>query len=470
MIAESTKRHTIILKLSIGCMFVLAAVFAVVFFVLKNEEKKYANRIYPTVYINNVKVGNMSTEKVKELFEKKNKELQKASINVEYNKTQIATFSATTLRLKYDATGIADRAYLIGRSSHFPSRIYQQIASIMGFRAFNFAIYPEYDENYVKERLTTFEESYNAPAKNALFKFEDGKVNEFRQEKNGAEIESQRFLEDIDKTIKSFTKTPAVITVSLRSRVLKPEITLAEANKFGIEELIAEGKSDYTHSIPERIHNVLLAASKFNGVLIPKGKVFSFGETIGDISALTGYKPAYVIKNGKTVLGDGGGVCQISTTLFRAALNAGLPITERHAHAYRVSYYENDSKPGFDATIFSPTVDLKFLNDTPASILIQTEVDEENNLVTFKFYGKRDNRKVEISPVTVYDLQPAPAPVYQDDPTLKKGIVRQVDFAVGGAKASFDYKVIKDGKVHFEKNFFSAYRPWAAVYLVGQAD
>jgi vancomycin resistance protein YoaR len=86
---------------------------------------------------------------------------------------------------------------------------------------------------------------------------------------------------------------------------------------------------------------------------------------------------------GKTVLGDGGGICQVSTTLFRAALNSGLPISEYHAHAYRVGYYENDAKPGLDATVFGPTVDFKFINNTPASILIQTIVDKENNKLLF---------------------------------------------------------------------------------------
>ena len=170
-------------------------------------------------------------------------------------------------------------------------------------------------------------------------------------------------------------------------------------------------------------------------------------------------------------MGDGGGVCQVSTTLFRAALNAGLPIVERTAHAYRVGYYENDSKPGFDATVFSPYVDLKIRNDTPASILIQTEIDKENNLLYFRFFGKKDTRRIEISPVTVYDVVSPLPEMRQDDPTLKKGVVKQVDFPAWGAKAIFSYKVTRGGgEVSFEKKFLSVYRPWAAVYLVGTSD
>ena len=97
-------------------------------------------------------------------------------------------------------------------------------------------------------------------------------------------------------------------------------------------------------------------------------------------------------------------------------------------------------------------------------------VDKEKNLLFFKLYGKKDNRKIEISPVSIWDVIPPPPSLYQDDPTLKKGVVKQIDFPAWGAKASFHYKVIKDNKTIFEKQFFSSYRPWPAVFLVGIAD
>ena len=188
---------------------------------------------------------------------------------------------------------------------------------------------------------------------------------------------------------------------------------------------------------------------------------------MGEISSATGYKPSYIIKNGRTVLGDGGGVCQVSTTLFRAILNAGLPIVERKAHSYRVSYYEQDAKPGFDATVFDPYVDLKFKNDTPTALLIQGVVDRKEKKVYFFIYGKKDNRKVYISTPKVYDVVPPPEPLYIEDPTLKKGVVKQIDFSAWGAKSVFTYRVEKNGEVIFEKVFKSVYRPWRAVYLVG---
>ena len=440
-----------------------------ILFFLK-QEKNIRSKIYPNVFLDKQNFGLKSKEEIVNYYEKKSSKLKNTSLTVFYEKEPVATFSAQILDLRYDGKTIAERAYLIGRSSNTPSKYLQKILAILNLRKFYFESQIQYDNSEIKDFLSTSEDRYNLPAKNALFKFEKGKVVEFRKESNGLKILTDRFLPDFDKAVNDLKTDTANKKIILNSEIIKPEIKLSDINEYGIEELIAEGKSDYTHSIPQRVHNLTLAASKFNGVLIPKGKEFSFVETVGDISSLTGYQPAYIIKDGKTVLGDGGGVCQVSTTLFRAALNAGLPIIERTAHAYRVLYYENDSQPGFAAPVYAPTVDIKIKNDTPSYILIETEIDKENNLLYFRFYGKKDNRRIEISKATVYDISPALPTKYQDDPTLKKGVTKQVDFAAGGAKTFFSYKVFQGDKTTIDTKFYSNFRPWAAVYLVGTAD
>lgn len=175
-----------------------------------------------------------------------------------------------------------------------------------------------------------------------------------------------------------------------------------------------------------------------------------------------------MINDGKTELGDGGGVCQVSTTMFRAALNAGLQIVERHQHAYRVGYYEQDSGPGIDAAIYSPSVDLKFKNNTGHAILIQTVNDPDNSALTFVFYGTKDpNRQVTISTPVVLSQTPAPPPLYQNDPTLPVGQTKQTDYSANGADVYFTRTVTENGKVIIQDKFTSDYQPWQAVYLVG---
>jgi len=153
---------------------------------------------------------------------------------------------------------------------------------------------------------------------------------------------------------------------------------------------------------------------------------------------------------------------------FRSALDAGLTIIERHAHDYRVHYYEEGGyNPGLDATVFAPSYDLKFKNDTPGYILIQTESDINNLKLSFDLYGTSDGRQALISDQKVWDVTAPPPDLYQDDPTLPKGTVKQVDFAAWGTKASFHYNVTRNGETLEDTDFLSDFRPWQAIYLRG---
>jgi vancomycin resistance protein YoaR len=170
------------------------------------------------------------------------------------------------------------------------------------------------------------------------------------------------------------------------------------------------------------------------------------------------------------VLGEGGGVCQTSTTIFRAVLNAGLPVVMRYPHAYRVHYYEEDSKPGIDASIFQPTLDFQFKNDTPNYILVQSSVDVPNLAMSFKIYGTPDGRSVELTEPVITNQTAPPEPLRIDDPTLKKGVVVQSDWAAWGANVSFSRTVKRGGEVLHSETFNSRYQPWRAVYQVGTKE
>ncbi len=375
-------------------------------------------------------------------------------------------FTAKDLDLRIDEEAVKKGMDEVRtRLSYFPLRL----GLYFGLVKVNLRAKFVYNRRLLEELLQELEYKYNKPPKDARFVFSRGKVREFRKEEAGVAVDREAFWKDLEKTIYEF-KNKKEVKLEVKTKTIQPKVKLADINSFGIEELIGMGKSSYKGSIWQRVHNIILATERISGTIVPVNGIFSFNKTLGDVSIATGYKQSYIIKDGKTVLGDGGGVCQVSTTLFRAVLNSGLPIIERHAHSYRVSYYENDSPPGFDATVFAPTVDFKFKNDTPAYLLIQGEVNREKKEVYFFIYGKNDGRKVFLTKPKVYDIVPPPEPLYVEDPTLKKGVIKQIDFAAWGAKAYFDYKVERGGKVLFKKRFFSNYKPWQAVYLVGVGE
>lgn len=458
-------KYTITRSLLFVILFVSISMFVLCTYAVE-QTQKYDGKVYPHVVVNGVDFGGKTRQDIHAYFKPKNKALSTLSLHVRYEES-VATFSGKTLALHYDSDHIADQALLIGRTPHLPSRLLQIASTFFNLNEYTFTYKPMFTMEPVDTYLEEVDETYSVPAEDALFTFKNNRVTSFKTEKNGIEIDKDATHDDIVTFLLNPKLSPSP-TFLVHDTVVAPEIKTGDTNNLGIQEKIGEGKSNYTGSSPERVHNVLLSASRFHGVLIPPGETFSYNATLGDVSLSTGYKTGYVIKEGRTVLGDGGGICQNSSTLFRAALNTGLPIVERHAHAYRVHYYENDSKPGLDATVYSPTVDFKFKNDTPGHILIQTKTDTIARTVVFEFYGTKDNRRVELSEPRLYDQRPAPEALYQDDPTLPRGVTKQVDWSAPGAKSSFTYKVIQaDGTVTQDRTFYSVYRPWKAIFLVG---
>lgn len=452
--------------LVIGIIIVILIIFSAVFV----YDNNYRERIYPGITVANIPVGGKTPAEVADLWFTRNEQFANTKFTL-FFENQIATLSAQQLDIGFDATLSATQAYSLGRTGDwFTDTYYKYLAWQKGI---NFSPLFRWNKEILDESLIQLSQVIDVEAVNALFEFHQGRVTVFKPANNGRKLDTQLFRQRFtDQLTNLANQSPpsSQLLFELPVEEIEPLIRTERANEFGIKELLGQGESFFRGSIAGRIHNIVLASSRINGVLISPGETFSFNDTVGDISAATGYKQAYVIKSGRTVLDDGGGVCQVSTTLFRAALNTGLPIIERHAHSYRVAYYEQGGwKPGFDATVYAPSYDLKIKNDTSRFILIQAKADTANLKLTFELYGTKDGRSVEISPVRLWDAKPAPPDLNQDDPTLPNGTVKQVDWAAAGIKAAFDYNVKKEGEELFKKTFVSNFIPWQAVYLHGTA-
>lgn len=318
-------------------------------------------------------------------------------------------------------------------------------------------------KNFEKENLEKeAEDSGEEP--NEEKKLEDS-AEELDEEKEGGNEEKKADGEENNaESSQESNSNP-----SLHLRKTEPETTLAETNDLGIQELIGFGESFYYGSIASRVHNVAVAADKLSLTIVEPQEEFSFVKAIGPVNAATGFRNAYVIRSGSTILEYGGGVCQVSTTAFRAFLNAGVDITRRLPHSYRVSYYEINQQPGFDATVYTGAVDLRFINDTPGHLLIYSKADSERRYMIVEVYGTDDGRSTEITNYQKYGYSSPPETQYIPDPSLAPGEMRRVENAVPGIKTSFDWIVRdKNGEVIREKTFHSNYRAWAARYLVGE--
>jgi vancomycin resistance protein YoaR len=258
-------------------------------------------------------------------------------------------------------------------------------------------------------------------------------------------------------------------SIGLAFRTEQPAVSgTATAADLGISELVVSAKTYFAGSSNERIRNIRTASAAFHGLLVAPGATLSMADALGDISLDAGYAEALIIIGNRTVKGVGGGVCQVSTTLFRAVFYGGYQIDERHPHAYRVGYYEqgpNSPGPGLDATVFAPLVDFRFTNDTDHWLLMETYV--YGNTLEWKFYSTKDGRVVSWETTGAQNVVEAPEPLYKENPELPEGKIKQVDYEADGADITVTRTVMHDGQVLHNDVIRTHYLPWRAIYEYG---
>lgn len=346
----------------------------------------------------------------------------------------------------------------------------EDLAKLMGVERTASGVQVVLNKNGLRDLLVPVKEQLDRKASDAKFTFNDDtrQLDLIAESKVGRTLDIDASISAInDALLRGEHSIPLVINEE------QPRVaSTATAQQLGITELVSAETSYFYGSSPERMQNIKAAASQFHGLLVAPGETFSMGEHMGDVSLENGFAEALIIYGGRTIKGVGGGVCQVSTTLFRTVFNGGYPVVERVPHAYRVGYYEQNpdgsSDPrlaGLDATVYFPLVDFKFTNDTPYWILMETYMGSSS--LTWKFYSTSDGRTVNWDTTGVTNVVPAPSPSFEENPDLKKNQMKQVDWAANGADVTVTRTVSKDGGVLFQDQFTTHYQPWQAICQYG---
>lgn len=281
------------------------------------------------------------------------------------------------------------------------------------------------DQEKIKTYLTSLAKNIDRDATDAKLSWENNEIKFVFLAQPGQKLNIEKSLQAVTDNILANQKN-----IQLVIDKTEPGVSDKNINELGLTSLLGKGESNFSGSDKNRQFNIKIGATKLNGWLIKPGEEFSFVGAVGEIDAVNGWAPGYVIKNNQTIPEFGGGICQVSTTLFRAAVKAGLKITERQAHAYPVKYY---GSPGFDATIYAPKPDLKILNNTGGHLLLQNKI--EGTKLTFEIYGLNDGREVKVKGPTV----------------LSKG-------TNGSIKTILTQEIWRDGQLAEKNDFRSNYR------------
>lgn len=234
---------------------------------------------------------------------------------------------------------------------------------------------------------------------NAILSAKENRIVVESPERSGFHVDAEQAARAIhDALLSSDTDT---LSIAIPGTTIEPTIKGSDIERLGIKDLIAEGTTNFAGSPKNRVFNINRALRQFQGVLIAPNEEFSFVKHLGEVDGEHGYLPELVIKNNRTEPEFGGGICQVSSTVFRTAIYAGLKISARRNHAYPVSYY----RPyGMDATVYIPNPDLKFINNTPGYIFLQPFID--GTKLTFQMYGTKDGRSVDVDGPHILESNP----------------------------------------------------------------
>ena len=301
----------------------------------------------------------------------------------------------------------------------------------------------------------------------ARFSFNGGNLKVLRPSRQGRSLDQDAMVATVHAALLAGEHT-----VALPVAVVDPTVPSTDPQSLGITEVIDRGSTSFAGSIPEKKHNIQLAAQRLNGVVVPPGGTFSFNDSVGPTTIDSGFQWGFGITSGdsgpRTVPSVAGGICQVATTLFQPVFWAGYQLEERYWHLYWIPAYTSRGVVGLDVTVDGDAgLDFKWTNPTKDYVLIQSDADDQN--IYFGLYGKKPPWKVQVDDAVITNRTPPdPKPIAQAEPTLPWGRTLMVETARDGFDAEVIRRVLPaDGGKPRELDLKSTYQPAHTVTLVG---
>ncbi|WP_410747541.1 VanW family protein, partial [Clostridium neonatale] len=343
--ANDVKRKVITVMLAI--VIVGAVCLSAYTLATKKVVGKWEDKVYPGITIDNIDIGGMSKEEAKAKLEEHLKsEIANKSLHIKV-KDQDFELIYSDINPQYDINDAVEQAFKFGKDHG----VLEKYSIIKKGEVQQVPINFTYDEEKLKEFEKTIEDKVNVKPKNAQINISNGNIS-VESESDGKSIN----IDELDSKIKEALKSNTNETIQLELETTKAKITAEELSK--ITGPMGSYSSSYGTSAPGRSTNIELATKSINGTILMPGEVFSFNDVVGDRSVERGYQEAGTYVGNKVEPGIGGGICQVSSALYRAAMRANIRSTERTNHSMVVGYME----PGLDATVAYGYLDYKFKN------------------------------------------------------------------------------------------------------------
>lgn len=397
-----------------------------------NRVKQWEDKIYPNIKVNGVDLSGKTKEEAVEMLKNSFEEkINSKKINVKVN-DKIFTLGYSDISPEFNIEETIDKAISIGKSSNF----FSKKSWIDGKNNEDLSLEFNYDETKLEPFKTSIKDSVKTGSKNASISISNGKIS-ITPEVDGTKVNEDELNNKLKDVIDGSIDKDLEIVVA--TEIDKPVITKDELSK--INSKISTAQTNFSSSTSERASNVELATKFCNGKLLMPGEVFSYNEVVGERSAARGFKNAAVFVGDRVEQDVGGGICQVSTTLYRAAMEANLKSTERYNHSMLPGY----SLPGLDATVAWGLLDYKFKNSYDFPVYIESYTSNRN--VIFNIYGSKEGmagKTYKLIAETTETLQPTVTT--KEDATLNEGTTQWEKNPVVGYRAKSYLITYENGK------------------------
>ncbi|AOT72369.1 VanW family protein [Geosporobacter ferrireducens] len=446
---SSTKRKNFVAGIIIVLLSFLVSTTGITFFLIHRDT------IYNGVTIENMDMGGLSIAEARKKAEERFEDsVTQKKILLKYG-DKVWSFTGEDIGYDLNFTKAVNEAYNIGREGNYFERL-QKIISLYR-RPENIMLTPVYDQEKIEKQLSAIKKSIDKPAKNAIITRTNGKFA-ITPEITGLQMDIERANHSIIEAILD-RKNSSETTIELPVEVQSPRIT-SESLSY-INDLLGVYTTQFNAGNKNRSQNIILSSNAINGTVLMPNDVFSFNERVGPRSRERGYQDAPVIFKGELVEGLGGGVCQVSSTIYNSVLMSNLKIVERVNHSIPSTYVPK----GLDATVSYGVLDFKFQNTFSQPIYIESSV--HGNQLTIRIYGlKTDNRLIKIETKETEVVKRGSEIKY--DANLLQGMQRVEQEGRDGYKIT-TYKVLYENGVEVERNVVSKdyYRPQKQIIVKG---
>lgn len=394
-------------------------------------EQKFNNVIYPQVKIEGIDFsGKTKEEAIKILRDKYGDAILQKKVNIKaLDRNYSISFSQ--LNAKFSIIETVDEALAYGKESNIISKF--KLIKNPNPKEYNLKF--TYNQKPLEDLVKSIEKDINKKPQDAAISFAGAKF-QVSEDVQGAELDSDKLKQEILSSING--KISGDININAPIKTLKPKVTAASLKQVNTK--IASYSTDFSSSSEARSTNIRVATSSINGKVLMPGESFSFNEVVGERTKERGYKEAGVIINQQLDSGLGGGICQVSSTLYNALLGGNIKTTERIHHTFPSSYVGM----GLDATVDWGNIDLKFKNTFDYPIYIEGYT--QNKVVYFNIYSNSELAKRTYSISTeVYD-KIEPTVKYIDDPTMAEGKTEVVKKPSTGYRVKVYRSIFENGK------------------------